>query len=396
MAKRATSKTSTSKSSSKMDLSKIADDIAKVLKEDHSVELDESSLKKSIPHISTGSIALDYLIGGRENEHGIRPCPGIPRGRITMIYGNPGAGKTTIALQTCASICAEGGTALYVDWENEVEPKYAKALGVPVSDRSKFLLVQPDTLESGLVYMTQMAKAGIDLIVMDSIGAAVPKVVFEKNDGETAPIGINARAWSGYLPKFKKVVSKYGPAVIGISQMRSSIGGMGMGPNQEPQGGKAWRFYNSLQIMVRVIGSEKGKVWNAIDGKYVDSVVGSKVRAKLDKCKVSSSLKNEIEYFLMSGQGVDNNRTIIDLAINTGVVSKKGAWFSWNGPDGEVRGQGLNNFLDQVQDHIDKIFADVKPFLSDPSTREDVDSPLKGAGDIDENMDIDDLLDDLD
>ena len=391
MAKRA--KTSGTKKP-KLDLSKVAGDIAKALKEDHSVELDESSLKNSIPHISTGSIALDYLIGGRENEHGIRPCPGIPRGRITMIYGNPGAGKTTIALQTCASICASGGTALYVDWENEVEPKYAKALGVPIADRSKFLLVQPDTLEAGLVYMTQMAKAGIDLIIMDSIGAAVPKEVFEKQDGETIRIGINASKWSVYLPKFKKVVAKYGPAVIGISQLRATIGGMGHGPTKEPQGGNAWRFYNSLQIMVKVIGTEKGKVWNAIDGKYVDTVIGSKVRAKLDKCKVSSSLKNEIDYFLMSGQGVDNSRTIVDLGVNTGVIQKKGAWYYWTGPDGEIKGQGLNNFLDQIQDHMDKIFSDVKPFLSDPSTREGVEPPL--GGDVDEDMDIDDLLDDLD
>ena len=393
MAKRASKTSESTPSKPKFDMSKVADDLAKVLKEDHSVELDESVISQSIPHISTGSIALDYLIGGRENDKGVRPCPGIPRSRITMIYGNPGAGKTTIALQTCAQACANGGTALYVDWENEVEPKYASKLGVPIGDRSKFLLVQPDTLESGLVYMTKMAQAGVDLIIMDSIGAAVPKKVFEANEGDVVPIGINARAWSTYLPKFKKVVSKYGTAVIGISQLRANIGGMGYGPSAEPQGGKAWRYFNSLQIMLKVVGSEKGKVWNAIDGKYVESVVGSKVRAKLDKCKVSSSLKNEIDFFLMSGSGVDNTRTIIDLAINTGVISKKGAWFSWNGPDGEIRGQGLANFIDQVEDHIDAIFSDVKPFLSDPSSREDVESPLDA--DIDEDMDIDDLLGDL-
>lgn len=403
MAKRPSKETavSTVSTKKKIDLSKVAGELATMLKEDHVVELDESSLKETIPHISTGSIALDYLIGGRENQYGVRPCPGIPKGRMTMIYGMPGAGKTTIALQTCATICGNGGTAVYIDWENEVEPKYAAALGVPVYDKNSFLLVQPDTMEAGLTYMAKMAAAGVDLIVMDSIGAAVPKAVFEKADGETIPIGINARMWSVYLPKFKRVVAKYNTAVIAISQLRDSIStGPGYGgPPTSPQGGKAWKFYNSLQIMLKVIGSEKGKVWNAIQGKYVESVVGSKVQAKLDKCKVSSSLKNEIEFYLMSGVGVDNARTIVELGSNTGVIKKKGAWYYWNGPDGEIRGQGLPNFLEQITPHLDAVFNEVKPFLSEPKKEGDTaDSAdfIEEEGEEDEgDMDIDDLLNDL-
>jgi len=212
-------KSSTTSKRGKIDLAKVADEIISTFDDNPNVELSDESLTQSIPHISTGCIALDYLIGGKENEKGIRPCPGIPRGRFSLIYGQPGAGKTTIALQTCASICNDGGTAVYIDWENEVEPKYAQALGVPVTDRSKFLLFQPTTMEDGLTIMTKLSASGVDLIVMDSIGSAVPKEFFEKKEGEAPQIGLNARKWSNYLPKFKKVIKKYDTAVIAISQL---------------------------------------------------------------------------------------------------------------------------------------------------------------------------------
>ena len=112
---------------------------------------------------------------------------------------------------------------------------------------------------------------------------------------------------------------------------------------KDPKGGKAWSFYSTLQIMLRV-GKEKGKVWDGMQGKAVDSILGTCVRAKLDKCKVSDSAHGEVDFYLISGEGVDNVRTVIELAIKSGVISKKGAWFSWNGGDGEIRSQGLNSF----------------------------------------------------
>jgi len=384
----------------KANLVAAAKKVAVVLKEDHVVTLNPDSLKTSIPHISTGSVALDYLIGGKENSEGVRPCPGIPRGRITNIYGLAGAGKTTIALQTAAQVCSEGGTCVYIDWEHEVDHRYASVLGVPVSDASQFMLIQPDTLEAGLRYIFSMAEEGVDLIVIDSVGAAVPKAFFESNDGTGMAVGLTARIWSQYLPKIKSKIAETQTAVIGISQLREAIGGGGpsfAGPKKIPQGGKAWSFYSTLQIMLYVVGKEKGKEWDAMQGKQADVVLGTQVRAKLDKCKVSDSAHKEVDFFLMSGEGVDNVRTVLELGIKTGVVSKKGAWFAWTSSEGEIRGQGLVSFKNLLKsEHIDQIFAQVKPYLADPKTNKAASSDETSEFEQMDEATEDDLLSDLD
>ena len=355
----------------KADMLKLASELQKATKGDTSlVNLDVDSLTQETPHISTGSIALDYLIGGKENAHGVRPCPGIPRGRISMIYGKPSSGKTTIALQTAAEACKAGGTVLYIDFENEVEPKYASSLGVPVSDKSVFQLHQPKTLEEGIKLIALYAKAGVDLIVIDSVGAGVPQATTEKEFGEQGRIGLVASVWSTWLPSIKKLISETNSALIGIAQLRESIStgpASYGGPQQSPQGGNAWKFYNSLQIMLRSGTKMQGKTWDALANKEVETVVGALITAKLDKCKVSDSMHHECSYYLMHGTGVDNVRTIIDLAIATGVINKAGSWFMWNSPQGEVKGQGMDSFREKVEavpDAVAILFNQVKPFLS--------------------------------
>jgi recombination protein RecA len=404
-AKSKTSKSSKVSSALKgPDLAGILSEAEKGQKDSALVELDLDSLSNSMPHISTGSVSLDYLIGGKENAQGVRPCPGIPRGRITNIYGLAGAGKTTIALQTAATICNEdGGTCVYIDWENEVEPRYAQQLGVPVTDKTKFMLLQPETLEQGFKLMVKFASAGVDLIVVDSVGAGVPEKMFQKEAGEQQGVGLLARQWSQFLPLFKRVIADSNTAVIGISQLREAIGGMGgfgSGPTRKPQGGQAWTYYSSLKMMLRVVGKDRGKEWDGLQNKMIDTVKGNIVRATLDKCKVSDAYKHEADFYLMNGVGVDNERTVLDLAISVGVVKKGGAWYTWADPTTgqEHKGQGLEGFRNLLPSNwLDVMFGQVRVYLTskkqedEPEIKTEPSSKL--GGDAQAAMDeLDDLF----
>jgi recombination protein RecA len=341
-----------------------------VLKEDHVTPLSDSVLKVSMPHLPTGSIIVDYLIGGRPNQFGVAPCPGTPRGRILNLYGNAGAGKTTLALTAAASTCNAGGTCVYIDWENEVEPRYAAALGVPVKDESKFLLMQPNTMEEGMKIMIQMASEGVDLIVVDSVGAGVPEDLYNRpleEEGNQGRIGLIAAKWSQFLPKYKALISKSNTAVIGVSQLRKTISG-GQGPDSAAQGGEAWKFYSAVRMMLRVYQKEKGKQFNALTGKVEDTVIGTIVLAKLDKCKVSDSAHHEAKFYLRSGTGIDNPRSVADLAVSYKIVEKNGGWFDWAAaPDGMIHIQGMDNFVKTISKDkkaLKALFAQVIPKLA--------------------------------
>ena len=348
--------------------------INKVFKtEDPTIELNASKMKKSFPHIPTGALAIDYLIGGRPNQFGVPPCPGLPKGRILNLYGHEGSGKTTLALTTVAQVCASGGTVCYIDFENAIVPDYAATIGVPIEDPNKFLLVAPETLEDGIKIMYIMISEGVDLIVIDSVGAGVPKIEFDKSAKDVdkhAKIGELARVWSGHLPKLKQLAAKNDTTIIGISQIRDKIGGMGYSEEATTtvQGGRAWKFYAALRMRLKRIRQVKGKVYNAINGTYEDQVIGSITKAKLEKCKVSSSQGQEITFHLRQGEGIDNASTLIDIGVSNKLIKKAGSWVTWVRTNGEeIKLQGMENLRNQLMDDdvlFDELWASVVPLLS--------------------------------
>lgn len=303
------------------------------------IVLDDQLLKESLPHLPSGSMVLDHLIGGRLNQHGVPPCPGIPKGKIFNLYGASSSGKTTLALTVAAEVCRKGGTVCYIDWENEIVPDYSAALGVPIGDPLRFQLVQPDTLEDGFKVMYAMATMGVDLIVIDSVGAGVPQAVFDQplaDQGKTGRIGLIAGSWSQFLPKFKGLINRTGTTVIGISQIRKNINTTGYGDDTVVQGGEAWKFWSALRIKLSRVAQEKRNEVNKITNKTEQVVYGAVVKAKIEKCKVSSSQGGEQCFYIKWGEGIDNIRSVLDVAIGHGIIKKGGAWYTWVKPDGEA------------------------------------------------------------
>lgn len=310
--------------------------------------LDPKSAAKSFPCLSTGSIIIDHLIGGKPNRHGVPPCPGFPKSRITNLYGHEGSGKTTIALTSAATTIKAGGTVCYIDWEHEIVPDYAMSLGVPIGDEDRFMLCQPDTLDDGFKILWVMATAGIDLIVLDSVGAGVPKAYFEKKINETADqgrVGMNAAMWSQFLPKIKARIAKTGTAILGISQIRDAINTMGYGDKITVQGGKAWKFYSAIRMKLQKVNTEKATGYSALTNKSEDRVTGAKVRAKLDKCKMSPQQGNEEDFYIRWGDGIDDVRSLLEIAIAHRLATKSGSTFSWTDPEGnQHKRAGMEKF----------------------------------------------------
>ena len=276
-----------------------------------------------IPAISTGSISLDYALG----------IGGMPRGRVIEIFGPESSGKTTLALQVIAEAQKPGGMAAFVDAEHALDAEYAQKLGV---DLDNLLVSQPDNGEQALEIAEVLVRSnGVDVIVVDSVAALVPRAEIEGEMGE-AQMGLQARLMSQALRKLTGVVSKSKTCLIFINQLREKIGVM-FGNPETTTGGRALKFYASVRVDIRRIGAIK-------DG---DAVVGGRTRVKVVKNKVAPPFR-EAEFDIMYGEGISREGDLLDLAVDKRIVEKSGAWFAYGG---ERLGQGRENAKQFLKDN---------------------------------------------
>src|SRR6266581_2429023 len=288
--------------------------------------------------ISTGSISLDAALG----------VGGLPRGRVIEIFGPESSGKTTIALQVVAEAQKKGGIAAFIDVEHALDPAYARKLGVDIDN---LLVSQPDYGEQALEITNTLTASGqIDVLVVDSVAALVPKAELEGEMGDSH-MGLQARLMSQALRKLTGIVSKSRTCLIFINQIREKIGVM-FGNPETTTGGRALKFYASVRIDIRRIAAIK-------EG---DIVTGSRTRVKVVKNKVAAPFR-EAEFDIMYGEGISREGDLIDLAANNGIVEKSGAWYSYKG---ERIGQGRENarqFLKDNKDTMAKLEAEVRKHL---------------------------------
>ena len=303
--------------------------------------------REAIPAISTGSLGLDIALG----------IGGLPKGRIVEIYGPESSGKTTLTLQTIAECQKAGGTAAFIDAEHALDPVYAGKLGVNVDD---LLVSQPDTGEQALEIADMLVRSGsVDILVVDSVAALTPRAEIEGDMGDTH-VGLQARLMSQALRKITGNIKRSNCLVIFINQIRMKIGVM-FGNPETTTGGNALKFYSSVRLDIRRIGSVK----------QGDEVVGNETRVKVVKNKVSPPFR-QAEFQVMYGKGIYHMGEVLDLGVQEGLVEKSGAWYSY---DGQRIGQGKANaaqFLDEnrsTADGIEKMLRD--KLLASPVPAED-------------------------
>lgn len=316
------------------------------------MKLGEEGLTGSVDVISTGSISLDLATG----------VGGYPRGRIIEIYGPESSGKTTLTLHAIAEAQKAGGKAAFIDAEHALDPVYAKNLGVDVDE---LLVSQPDTGEQALEICEMLARSGaIDLIVIDSVAALVPKAEIQGEMGDSH-VGLHARLMSQALRKIAGTVNKTNTCVIFINQLREKIGVM-FGNPETTTGGRALKFYASMRLDVRKIETLKRG----------DEMLGNRTRVKIVKNKVAPPFKKS-EFDIMYGTGISLAGDVLDTAVEAKIVDKAGSWYSYNG---ERIGQGRENVKDYLQAHEEmleeirkKVMNQFKPESTDDDIKVDED-----------------------
>jgi recombination protein RecA len=287
------------------------------------MKLGDNAAAPDVPVISTGSLGLDIALG----------VGGLPRGRVIEIYGPESSGKTTLALQVIACAQRDGGTCAFVDAEHALDVGYARKLGVKIED---LLIAQPDNGEQALEIAETLVRSGaIDVLVVDSVAALVPRAEIEGEMGEPQ-MGLQARLMSQALRKLTGTISRSQTIMIFINQIRMKIGVM-FGNPETTTGGNALKFYASVRLDIRRVGAIK----------QGDSVVGSRTRVRVVKNKVAPPFK-EAEFDILYGVGISREGELIDLGTDRGLIEKSGAWYSFNG---ERIGQGRENAKEFLHEH---------------------------------------------
>jgi recombination protein RecA len=331
------------------------------------MRLGQTDKSIDVEAISTGSLGLDIALG----------IGGLPRGRVVEIYGPESSGKTTLALSVVSEAQKKGGTCAFIDAEHALDPVYAKKLGVRIDE---LLISQPDTGEQALEIADTLVRSGaIDVLVVDSVAALTPKAELEGEMGDSLP-GLQARLMSQALRKLTASISKSRCMVIFINQIRMKIGIM-FGNPETTTGGNALKFYASVRLDIRRIGTIKER----------DEPVGNQTRVKVVKNKVAPPFK-QVEFDIMYGEGISKSGELVDLGVKANIIEKSGAWFSF---DGNRIGQGRENtkeFLKanpKIADRIEKAVRANAGLIVDKMLAE----PDKGEAD-DEVPDADGVLPD--
>ena len=311
---------------------------------------------------STGSLGLDIALG----------IGGLPKGRVVEVYGPESSGKTTLTLHVIAESQKVGGTCAFIDAEHALDPGYAKKLGVNIDE---LLISQPDTGEQALEIADTLVKSeGIDLLVIDSVAALVPRAELEGEMGDSLP-GLQARLMSQALRKLTSSISKTNTMVVFINQLRMKIGVM-FGSPETTTGGNALKFYSSVRLDIRRIGAIKDK----------DNIIGNQTRVKVVKNKMAPPFK-QVEFDIMYGEGISKIGEIIDLGVQADIIDKSGAWYSYKD---EKIGQGRENtkqflkdnpaLLEEIETRIRSNSNTVEELMIDPPALPD-DTPEKKTED---------------
>jgi recombination protein RecA len=302
------------------------------------MKLGESTHVK-VETISSGALSLDIALGG-----------GLPRGRVIEIYGPESSGKTTVTLHAIAEVQKLGGRAAFIDAENALDPEYAKRIGVNIDE---LLLSQPDNGEQALeITETLVRSNAVDLVVIDSVAALVPRAEIEGDMGDSLP-GLQARLMSQALRKLTGVISRSKATVIFINQIRMKIGVM-FGNPETTTGGNALKFYASIRMDIRKIAQIK----------QADSIIGNRTRVKVVKNKIAPPFK-EAEFDIMYNEGISKTGDVLDLATNKEIVQKMGAWYSYNNQKIGQGREATKEYLKQNPKVLEELIKKIKESLKE-------------------------------